>query len=619
MLKTTTYQVINKIPCHFFDKHLLALLFVLFSISASFAQRFTAQAEYSQVPLNYTVDVAYAVEGGKIESFSPPKFDGFEVYGPSQGTNISIINGKISKSSSITYTLKPKKQGNYTIPPASAIVNGKEMKSNAVSISVVAAQEQRRGNDPFADMMEEMEEMERQMMRQFQQPQYSEAEIKQYLAKNLFVRVIPTKSTLYQGEQTTLSYKIYARVSCNGFMADKMPSYNGFLSEEFKLPEQQEPKIEVLNGVEYQTLEVKRVTLFPQKTGKLNIEPLALTTNAYIGYQPYEYSFKSNTITLDVKPLPEKNKPLTFSGAVGKFSFEADYDKTKTSVGEPISLKITYTGTGNLKLITAPKLEFPEEFEAFEPKTKDNYENNGNVVSGSKTFEYVLIPQDGGTFKLPKYEFAYFDVDKGDYVKFVLPETEITVSGKAKISENVVNFFKREKQDKPRSIYAIKKVYEKNKSFAASNTFWTLAITPIVFLIIAFVFRKRDYSSTELIALRRKKANKIALQRLSIAKKLLQQKQEEAFYNEVVRALWHYLSEKLYLPQSELSKENISEKLQLRAIEQSKINDLHNTLDTCEQALFSPIGQEMAMQQTYTKAIELIIDLEEQLKKDSKI
>ena len=333
-----------------------------------------------------------------------------------------------------------------------------------------------------------------------------------------------------------------------------------------------------------------------------------------VGYEPYEYNFKSNAIDLDIKALPEKNKPAAFSGAVGKFSFEADYDKTKCKVDEPVTLKVTYKGTGNLKLITPPKLEFPEEFEAYEPKVKDDYQNNGSVVTGSKIFEYVIVPQDGGKFKLPKYSCAYFDVEKGDYVKFSLAETEIEVSGKAKLSENVANFFKREKEDKPKSIYGIKKQYVKNTEFVGSTGFWALTVSPFVLLLIGFIFRKRDYSESDLVFMRRKKANKIALRRMATAKKLLQQKNEQGFYNEVIRALWAYLSDKLYIPQSELSKENIADKLRIKEVAEEKIEALKTTLDTCEQSLFSPVGKENAMQTTYSKAIELIIDFEEQLK-----
>ena len=215
---------------------------------------------------------------------------------------------------------------------------------------------------------------------------------------------------------------------------------------------------------------------------------------------------------------------------------------------------------------------------------------------------------------MPKYEFAYFDVEKGDYVKFSLAETEIEVSGKAKLSENVANFFKREKEDKPKSIYSIKKQYVKNTEFVGSTGFWALTVSPFVFLLIGFMFRKRDYSESDLVFMRRKKANKIALRRMATAKKLLQQKNEQGFYNEVIRALWAYLSDKLYIPQSELSKENIADKLRIKEVAEEKIEALKTTLDTCEQSLFSPVGKENAMQTTYSKAIELIIYFEEQLK-----
>ena len=372
--------------------------------------------------------------------------------------------------------------------------------------------------------------------------------------------------------------------------------------------------------------EFKRVSLFPTTSGRIRVDPIELQGTVLVevpdpdfgGFfstlQPYDYAFKSNGIELDIKPLPEKNKPATFNGAVGKFAFSAEYDKTKCYVGEPVKLKLTYKGTGNFKLLTPPKLTFPEEFEVYEPKTKDDYSNNGSVVSGTKTFEYTLIPQDGGIYKLPKYEFAYFDVDKADYVKFTLPETSIEVSGKAKLSQNVVNFFKREKEDKPKSIYGIKNQFVDNVTFVGSTTFWSLTTAPILLLVIGFFFRKREYSDGDLLLMRRKKANKIALRRMATAKKLLQLNNENAFYNEVIRALWEYLSDKLLIPPSELSKENIADKLQQRGVAENKIEELKTTLATCEQALFSPIGKENAMKETYSKAIELIVDFEEQLK-----
>lgn len=604
------------------NKALLLLSISLLFFTNAIAQRFTATAEASQVPQNYTIDITYTVENGNLQKFTPPTFDGFDDYGsPAQSTNISVINGRMSKSVSYTYTLKPHKQGDFVIGPATAIINGQEVKSNTVTIKVTAPAKQQQAqqyNDPFDPFRQ-----------QRSRPQTSEDDIKKMVEKNMFVRVIPSKTSLYQGDQVSLSYKLYFRIQYQSLQAIKNPNYNGFLSEEFKLPEQnpnQEPPIETYEGKKYYVQEFKRVSLFPTKSGRINIEPIVLQGNVLVevpdpdfgGFfntlQPYDYTFKSNAIDLDIKPLPEKNKPTTFSGAVGKFTFSSAYDKTKCSVGDAITLKITYTGTGNLKLITPPKLSFPEEFEAYEPKTKDAFSNNGSVVSGSKTFEYTLIPQDGGIFKMPKYEFAYFDVDKNDYVKFTLPETEITVSGKAKLSQNVVNFFKREKEDKPKSIYGIKTAYVTTVPFVGQPMFWALATTPVLLLCFAFVFRRRDYTESELLSIRKKKANKIALRRLNNAKKLLHQNNENGFYNEVIRALWEYLSDKLHIPQSELSKENIVEKLSLKNVANDKINTLISTLDTCEQALFSPEGKQNMMQETYQKTVELIMDFEEQLK-----
>ncbi len=621
MIKSNKHKVKSTKLRNTYSYLMLCCLFI-FSFNIAKAQRFSASADATQVPLNYTFNITYAVENGSLQKFNPPNFAavGFDASGPAQSTNVSVINGKVSKSVSLTYTLKPKKQGDFVIPAATATVNGGEMRSNTISVKVVAPakqSQQQQYNDPF--------DVFRQQRRQ-EEP--SQDDIQRYVSKNMFVRVIPSKTSLYQGDQLTLSYKLYYLIQFQSLVASKNPSFNGFLSEEFKLPEPDQnkrPDVEEYNGKKYYVQEFKRTALFPTKSGKIAIEPIELSSEVLIpvtddffgmvvGYEPYEYNFKSNAIDLDIKALPEKNKPAAFSGAVGKFSFEADYDKTKCKVDEPVTLKVTYKGTGNLKLITPPKLEFPEEFEAYEPKVKDDYQNNGSVVTGSKTFEYVIVPQDGGKFKLPKYEFAYFDVEKGDYVKFTLPETEIEVSGKAKLSENVANFFKREKEDKPKSIYSIKKQYVKNTEFVGSTGFWALTVSPFVFLLIGFIFRKRDYSESDLVFMRRKKANKIALRRMATAKKLLQQKNEQGFYNEVIRALWAYLSDKLYIPQSELSKENIADKLRIKEVAEEKIEALKTTLDTCEQSLFSPVGKENAMQTTYSKAIELIIDFEEQLK-----
>lgn len=589
----------------------------------SFGQKFYVQASSLEIPENYTVDITFTVENGDLNKFYSPKFNDFDVYGPSQSQNISIINGRVSKSFSYTYTLQPKKQGEFIIDEATATINGKQYKTTKLKIKVGPPQSkpkqkrQQQYYDPFEDFFGGGSTVQRP----------SDEEIRKDIGDNIFVKVIPNKTSLYEGDQVTLSYKLYFRLRYDGLNATKVPSYNGFLSEEFDLPEPtSEPEIETYNGKKYYAYEFKRVALFPQNSGKKTIDPMEFSCvvgveipNPYNPFfsdvEPFDYNFKSNAVNLEVLPLPQP-QPKNFSGAVGKFNFQASYDKTQVKVGEPIKLKITYNGTGNLRLISAPKLTFPEEFEAYEPKLNENYTTKGAIVSGTKSFEYILIPQDGGKYKLPEYEFGYFDLDKKNYVTFKLPETEIDVSGKAQVSKNLVEFIKREKKEK--SFQGLKgnvQTLADNSTLFGSTTFWSLSGLPFLLFIVGFLLRKRDYSSAELLSLKRKKANKMALRRLKVAKKLMNKGQEKEFYDEVIRALLHYTSDKLHIPVSELSKDNIASKLVNSKISDQKVQLLTSTLEDCEMALFASINKSAAMETTFKNAIEWIVEVDDELGK----
>jgi len=595
-------------------------------INSSFAQKFYVTSSLKEVPENFTFDISFTVENGNLDKFTPPNFNGFDVYGPSQSQNISIINGNVSKSFSYTYTLQPKKQGSFTINAANAVINGKTFSTQPIAIKVIAPQQKQTQNrrrqqnyDPFEDFFGGAES---------QRP--SEAEIKKELNEGIFVKVTPNKTTLYEGDQVTLSYKLYFRLRYDGLNATKMPTYNGFLSEDFDIPidQQKEPEIEVYNGKKYYVQEFKRVALFPQKSGKTTIDPMSFSCvvgveipnnfNPFFSdIEPYEYNFNSNAVNLEVLPLPSP-QPKNFSGAVGKFNFQASYDKTQVKVGEPIKLKIAYNGTGNLKLIAAPKLTFPEEFEAYEPKLNENYATKGSIVSGTKSFEYILIPQDGGTFKLPEYEFGYFDLDKKAYTTFKLPETEITVSGKAKLSENIVNFMKREKKDKAStSIKGNIEQLSDNSILYNSTIFWALSAAPFAIFLIGFLLRKKEYDAPELILLRKKKAHTMALNRMKTAKKLMTNNNEKGFYDEVIRALLQYVSDKLHIPMADLSKENISLKLSNRNISVEKTEQLKEMLTACEMSLFASINKSDSMKTTFQNAIDWIINIDEELSKIS--
>lgn len=614
--------------CRHAYRIVLALLCVLFLPAVVFAQKFTAVSSMKEVPLNFTFDVTYKVENGKLEKFTPPKFEGFDAYGPSQSQNISVINGQMYRSASYTYTLQPKRQGDFVIPSAMAVVEGKTLQSNTITIKVTAPQKQPSASasqgggaqdpDPFA-----------------QRPQRkrsnSESDIQSEIARNLFVVVTPSRRTLYEGDQVTLSYKLYFRIQYQGLNVMKAPAYNGFLSEDFKTDPEQEPDIEVYNGRKYYTQEFKRIALFPQKAGKYTIDPMELSGTVFVEVpdpffndpffatlEPYQYAFRSNAVDLEVLPLPSPQPP-GFSGAVGTFSFSAGYDKDRVKVNEPVVLKVTFTGTGNLKLIQAPKLEFPEAFDAYPPKITESLASSGNTAGGSRSFEYTLVPQEGGKFTLPAYAFAYFDPEKKKYGTFSLPATTIDVEGQAAPSANLLRVLKRDRKAAAKQeIYPIAEKPVSADRFFASPLFWSLSGAPIFLLLLGFLTRRRSYDESELLLLRRRKANRMALKRLAKARSLMREETEQAFYDEVIRALWQYTSDKLHISASELSKENIGLKLTERAVAPEQIARLIVVLDTCEQSLFSPEGKATRMKETFTEAVDWISQTDEQLSRQTK-
>lgn len=599
---------------------LLLLFFAVATHQTIFSQKFYVQVSSKEIPENFTFDITYTVENGNIENFRAPKFDNFDAYGPSKSENITIINGKFFKSFSLTYTLQPKKQGTFIIAPAQASINGKVMTTNEVEIKIIEPQKkpqqtQQQYYDPFEEFFGGRNKSKPK--------QKSEEEIKKEISENIFVRVIPSKTSVYEGEQFTLSYKLYFRVQYQGLNALKTPSYNGFLMEEFELPKG-EPEVELYNGKKYYVQEFRRVALFPQKTGTLEIAPMDLQCIVgiekphpynpfFTTVEPYEYNFKSNNTIINVLPLPEP-KPKNFSGAVGQFSFQASYDKTKVKVGEAIILKVTYNGVGNLRLISSPKLAFPEDFEVYEPKLLENYSTKGDKVAGTKSFEYTLIPQDGGIFTLPEYEFGYFDLESKRYITFKLPKTNIEVKGKALPSVNLINFNKREKESIQKNTLSpnfSKSIYWSN--FYTSNIFRVLAFTPLLLFFVGFSIRRKNYTTADLLTINRKRANKVALRRMQQAKKMMNKNLEKEFYNEVIRALWQYVSDKLQIPVAELSKENIALKLAEKNIEESEVIALNETLESCEIALFASTNKIASMQKTYTDAVNWITHIDQKI------
>ncbi|MDD5570946.1 MAG: BatD family protein, partial [Bacteroidales bacterium] len=417
----------------------ILILIILFS-GESYSQKLTASANETQVYINSQFQVTFSLTGGQAESFNPPSFKGFQVMGQSSssgGGMTIIVNGKVVQGGGgeqqWIYFLVPASAGKFTIDPASATINGKKVQSNSLTIEVVNSGSK--------------------ISKQQNQTNQNIPEVKD---KDIFVRAFVNKTNHLQGEQIIVTYKIYTRVPISQYTIDKLSQYTGFWSQDLlKENERVKQSNETINGVTYVVAEIRKVALFPQKSGTLTIAPLELECLAQIktrtrrndpfadffkdpffsnfpdpfaeSYQNVKKKLKSNALTVNVKPLPSENKPDDFKGTVGIFSFSSQIDKTKLKTNEAANLKFTISGTGNIKLIEKPTISFPPDLETYDPKVNDNINITMSGISGSKTFEYLVIPRSAGTFKIKSVSFSYFDLSKNKYITFASPEYTLEV------------------------------------------------------------------------------------------------------------------------------------------------------------------------------------------------
>lgn len=606
-----------------YSKNIVLFIIILFTTQKIIAQKYYIQVSAQEIPLNETVDISFTIENGNLDKFIPPKFEGFDAYGPFESSQTSIINGDVSRLIAITYTLQPKAKGTFTIPAAKVIINGKKYTSKPFTIKVTDAIKPSQQQNANSKSNTSTKQKEKKVVPK------TDGQLKEDIASNIFVRVIPNKSTVYKGEQVTLTYKLYLRTQIQSLYISKMPTYSNFIAEDITIDLNQEPKVERYNGQNYYVSEIKKVNLFPQSVGKISVEPIELQATLMVEMpdpffndpfftipQPIDFNFKNEDLSITVLPLPQP-QPKNFSGIVGNYNLQAYYDKTNVKVGEPIQLSLNYTNTGSLKPINPPKLSFPDNIEIYPPKIIEERDNNGNVIPGNKTIKYTLVPQDGGQYTLPAYQFCYFNIEKKQYITLNLLETKIEVIGKAKLSLNLLNFKKREKEEmKQNELQAnATELNHQTKIYGSPLFYSTIGFSCVLFLL-GFFFRKKDYNQSELLNKRRSKANKMALKRLKYANTLMKSIQEKPFYNEVIRALWQYISDKLHITTTNLSKENMALQLTNKNIQQDKIDELIVMLNNCEEALFASQGKQDSMQQTYQTAINWITDVDMTLNKN---
>jgi hypothetical protein len=454
------------------------------------------------------------------------------------------------------------------------------------------------------------------------------------IAENLFIRASIDKNKVYQGEQVTVTYKLYTRLNIASQMGvEKLPQYQGFWAEELGASQNVSFTTEVIDGKQFKVGVLKRAALFPTQSGKLEITPLELTIPIQIPKKKnpnniwddffgdpfgsadiYEYKATSNILKLDVLPLPESNKPASFNGAVGKYDFSAMIDKIKTKTNEAISLKLKISGTGNIKLLEQPNFELPSGFEKYDPKVNEDIIRSGKI-SGTKEAEYLLIPRIAGSREIPPIEFSYFDTEKKSYQTIKSKSFSVQIEqgiGSAEVSTADQQMIEQLGSD----IRFIKTNYsdvEKKSLLLIFNpVFWAACLVPILACLALIIWkRKQDKLSGNQQLLKYSKAQKVARNRFKKAKKFLEQRNTEMFYSEISQALFGYLEDKFQIPKSEFTLERAGDELLKRNIQQELVDKMKTNAAKCEFIRFAPsTNPEEAMNEMYKSLSEVVIDIE---------
>lgn len=581
---------------------------------------FTASAP-SEVSVGERFRFTYQLNE-KPSDFSAPSFSGFRrLSGPNQSssTSMQIINNKttVTESYSYTYILEATEEGSFSIEPARVTLDGDTYRSNRVQITVRAATAAPGGQQPTSP----------------DQPAMASA-------KDVFIRASANIASPYQGQQVIISYNIYTRIPVNQYSIEKLPTFRSFWSENVSAQGQPQTRTQVLNGETYRVAEIYRVAVFPQRSGELTVEPLEAELivslpgqrrgsllDEFFGGSPFDQrrnirqNVLSNPLTLNVKPLPTQNRPAAFTGMVGTdFDVKASVNHTELKANDAVNLKLTISGKGNMRMLQEPGLNFPHNLEVFDPNISDNINNSTSGISGSRSYEYVMIPRTGGEFTVPSWSFVYFDPVAQRYITEETPEFVLQVEGETAINGNEAGAPTQEAIKTLATDIRFIKTYNinlapKNEGFFGSTLFWVLLILP--FLLFAFfVIYWRNYirlqSNYELLRTRR--AEKVARKRLKKARVLMENKQENEFYDEIFRTLWGYLSDKLSIPVSILNKENVQGAFNAKKVPAELSESFIATLNDCEYARFAPGEKEDRMGDIYRKTLDTIVRLEKELK-----
>ncbi len=570
----------------------------------------------SHVAAGENFRVAYTINTSDVEEFRMGGVqEGLEVIaGPytSSQSSYQMINGHTSSSSSvtITYTLYAAKNGSFTIGASHALAGGKRLSSRPVKIQV-SGHAQRTNGAPNMHGQDS-----------YDQPRMRSAG-SAISGSDLFIKVSASKKRVHEQEPILLTYKVYTQVELTQ-LEGKMPDLKGFHTQEVPLPQQKTFHTETVNGRPYKCVTWSQYVMYPQMTGSLqipsitfkgivvqqnrNVDPMEAFFNGGSGYVEVKKDIKAPGITLQVDPLPQR--PANFSGGVGKFNISASLDKKEVKAGEPITLRVVVGGIGNLKLLKQPVVNFPKDFDKYDAKVTDKTRLTANGVEGNMVYDFLAVPRNQGSYTIPSVELTYYDTSKNAYKTIKTQPFKVEVEKGDGTSGESEDFASQDKD-----IHTIKlgkaEQHKANEMFFGSFGYWISLLMPLIaFVVLLIVFRRRAIENADIVKKRSNRAGKIATKRLRLANKLMLQGKQGEFYDEVMRALWGYMSYKLNMPAEKLNRDNIRETLGRHFVDDATIEKFTTALDECEFERYAPGDAAGNMNRTFESAMTAIMDIE---------
>ena len=588
-----------------------------------------------QVVVGERFQVAF-VANAEGRDFTAPSFQGFTVLGgpmTSTSSSIQMVNGSVTRSTTVTYTyvLQAYQEGTFTIGAASLTISGNKVSSQPVEVKVLPDDGSgSRGSGGYAGGGT-----------QEQQQSTSDPQVS---GKELFLKVIPSKKSAYVGEQVVLTYKLYTKVPVGSLSIEKAPSYAGFWTKDISenTGGALRQSSEIINGIEYTSAEIQKVVIVPQRSGQLTVDPMTIECIAQVRTEtshrrsndPFDFfsdpffnrnyvnvqkELSTQPFNLEVKNLPVADKPESFAGAVGSYTFKSDIDKTQLSTNEAVALTLTVSGTGNVELLQMPEPVFPPDFEVYDPKITTSTDATAQGLTGTKKAEYLVIPRRAGSFTIPQVEFSYFNPTTASYQTLTSEAYTLSVEKGKDDPEGGVYTSNQEGikylgSDVRHIMTGDAKLRPMNTTFFGSPAYYVaLLVLLLLFVIMLFVLKKREEMAKDTAASRNRKADKVARGRLKSAAQYLKAKDQDKFYVEMSQALWGYIADKLGIERSKLSMDTVSETMKEKNVPDELTQLFIDTLNSCEFARFAPGSAEEKMDDLFQRGIDVISKAEKVL------